>query len=347
MTSGAEDAPVVVNDLLCYIQQRADRVSSDEMVDAITSSVSDAKIQSAKQLLESQFGYTYEENEPLTIPAWIVGVAREIGQIEDSVPRFVASDMDMLAALLSFEAKKLQDDRISMLIQEVQRISTENIATKASLDELMKLDRDKQQQIDRLRQSLNDHRASATLRTTQSTQSAPGNAGGNGSAEHAGTSSRKESYSDVAARQVRQAPAPPALAAGSASALPGSAAVASEWIDPSSKKRKVRPPTFGGGNTSVDNNVQLQGVKRQAHIFVFRCNPGTTTDALSEFCVSKGVRVMNCERVETDPNKLATFHLVVDIDDGPTVLSDTFFPNYILCRRWILEKRNRSFPSDG
>jgi hypothetical protein len=343
MTSTAEMAPVVINDLLCYIQQRSPRLSDDELAEAICSNVTEGKLQSAVQLLETQFSYKKDEEDPQSLPTWLVGVVKELTQVEEPVPQFVASDLDMLAALLDFETKKVNEDRFTVLMQEVQRLANENVATKASIMELAKLDQQKQQQIDSLRQSMDGRRYNMDATRSQNLP-ATGSTGGDMSRHSANAPVRQESYSAVAARQLQQYPGPSASAAGTLPASSGSAAVGDGWINPNKK----RPPrVYGGKSSSADDGCELHGVKRQAHIFVFRCSPSTSEEALSNFCTTKKVRVVSCDRVETNPEKLATFHLVVDFDDRDKVLNDDFFPNHIMCRRWRLEGRKRTLPPHG
>jgi hypothetical protein len=320
------------NTLLCYIQQRFGKLQIEDLIKVIEKNVSSDKVQAAVSELELA-GYTFEAEGPDSPARWVVGVVAEQMQVEEpaDIPRFFAFDVDMIASLVKsescLESEPAHDD---IILHELQRLSKESAESRAILEHLSKQDKQKQVQIDHLKRLME-----TTPRKDGAIPSRPASASNAGDANDAsGSVMRQPAYAQVAAHAHTSVDSVPA-------------ASDTEWTE---VRRKRRPVFIGTAATSTEGSGELQGVERQVHMYIGRCNPGTTADCVKAYCSARQVTLVSCEKnvpIEAYSNySLTSFHLVAQQADKDKLMQCEFWPTNVTFRGWRFGKSpNKTVPN--
>jgi len=107
----------------------------------------------------------------------------------------------------------------------------------------------------------------------------------------------------------------------------------SVWKKVQNKKRKARPPILGKSESSSIKTVQVVKV---TSVFVSRCDPTTTTNAVSSFLKGKNWKVGTVEKLKTKFNTYSSFRIDILRDNQPEseYLKPEHWPSNMLIKRY-------------
>jgi len=70
------------------------------------------------------------------------------------------------------------------------------------------------------------------------------------------------------------------------------------------------------------------------HLFVFRANPGTSTENVRDHIVSKGVKVIEISNVSHTNAKYRSFKVTIPVSSMDTLLAENMWPPGICVRKY-------------
>jgi hypothetical protein len=327
---------LVESDILCFLQQRAQHGSQEE-IRGLLHEICDAdQLNEAVALLCDQLEGHQRPSANVEAVAWLYEEMFTFSEMSNAPIRFVSANLGFFREVAKAEASVQANIAGVVSQQEINRLSLQNEEILRRLSRLERLQSMQAPQQDA--REIGTHPSRLSPKEIVIDDELP-----------AGPSTRN-GYLNAAKKAVRH----PAPASESNEGLPSKShqptgpLVDEDGFQLPKPRNKRPPPRCGTATTSSgDPSGALQGVERRAHIFVFRLGSETTEEQMSNYCRARDVGVVSCERVDArTSDSLASFHIAVKFSDRDKIFQDEFWPNYVLYRPWRLASRNKR-PSNG
>jgi hypothetical protein len=88
-----------------------------------------------------------------------------------------------------------------------------------------------------------------------------------------------------------------------------------------------------------ENEKCIKSGLKNVNIFVSRVHEDESADSMKEFICDEGVHVIDIKQVSSDSAPMKSFKVTIAFTDMEIVMTDTFWPKGIGCRRFY-EKRS-------